>query len=413
MTQIIQPLLSPIRFHDPSLEFDNETTFQNPDNRLSTSYDWENINNVPYHLPIPKVWPDGQPGIDFMVILKKPGDVSGIKADLYDDNDEFYISCHIDLWDLIAGSPASEIYRIWLNGNDNTGVEDGFYTIKIISDDVDETVMMESEALLIADWFIDCIPFEFWNFENDFGINWDNGTQMFSSRIMAPIRLYDPIPEFEKEMYKDDPGVLTTLRTIPQRAFNFDSHPLPVHVIELIQLGFGCSTLYLDRIKINSEENPEAELYEGTNLKYLTGKATFVDFNDSYYRERVQTELDEVAGIGWNSSSYSGTTIVGNVAEVNMPDTGAGTKELKSDAITYDAGELIIIKIMMADDAGDSDLNKISFDSGISTENMKDWWMNTYAMKMSDAGSFVVNLKHIASYQKAVFSAKIEVYKIV
>ena len=410
MTQIRQPLLSPIRFHDPSLEFDNETTFQNPDNRLSTSYDWENVNNVPYALPIPKVWPDGQPGIDCIVTLVKPGDVSDIKADLYDSDDEFYCSCHIDRWGFdTSTTPSSEIYRIWLNGLDGTGVEDGYYTIKIISDDVDETVMMESESLLIADWFIDCIPFEFWNFENDFGMRWDNGDYLFTSRVMAPIRLYDPAPEYEKKMYQNDPGILTTLRASMQRVFNFDSHPLPVHVVELIQNGFACSNLYLDRIHINSEEVPEAELYKGTNLKYLTGKATFVDFNEKYDRERVETEMEEETGIDWNSSGYGGTVMVANVLTVDEDPTAAPRTAI-SDSVSFDDGDMVIVKLLIVD-AGSSDLPDIYINNVNTKKQMINWGMNTLAFRMTASGSFTVELS-TDNNDVAVWTATLNIYKV-
>ena len=40
------------------------------------------------------------------------------------------------------------------------------------------------------------------NFENDFGIAWDNGLTRFTGRIMIPIRIYDPGPTFEKELWE-------------------------------------------------------------------------------------------------------------------------------------------------------------------------------------------------------------------
>ena len=99
MATVNFPILSPIRFYDPSLEFDNETTFQNPDNRLSTSYDWENVNEVPYALPIPKVWPDGQPGIDFVINTLDTSPSETVYAHLYDSDDVYYKALYVDAWD--------------------------------------------------------------------------------------------------------------------------------------------------------------------------------------------------------------------------------------------------------------------------------------------------------------------------
>lgn len=400
------PVLSPIRFHDPNLEFDNETTFQNPDNRLSTAYDWENVNEVPYALPVPKQWPDGQPGIDCMINMIDPSTVNDIYVKLYDSDDTEYLDCNLDPWRLIAGSPSEIVARIHLDGLTGSGIEDGYYTIKIFLT-ADDSLLFESEMLLIAEWFYDCIPFEFWNFENDFGIYWFTEDLIWSARVMAPIRLYDPGPQFEKEVYKNDPGVLTTLRAVPQRMFNFDSHPLPVHVVELIQMGFACSELYLDRIQINSEDSPEAELYEGTNLKYLTGKAAFIDFNDRYFREIVETAQEDQS-IDWASHSYGSAVITGNSIVVNTPSV-SGTDQAFSDPITYVVNELYLVKLVLTDDAGDSDLPHVTFGGHAMT--LKEWGIQWISFRMGDATSDSFDIYNTDG-EKAVFTAVIEVYKI-
>ena len=403
-----QPILNPIRFHDPSMEFDNETNFQNPDNRVSTGYDWENVKPVPYALPIPKQWPDGQPGIDFMLTLIDGSAASDIYVKLYDANDAEYLDLHVDLWYLIAGAPATPVVRVWLNGNTGSGVEDGYYTIKIFQTSDDE-FLLESEALLIADWFVDTIPFEYWNFENDFGIYFDNGNDLlFTGRLMVPIRLYDPVPQFEKTTYKNDPGILTTLRTIPQRIYNFDSHPIPVHLAELIQMGFACSDLYLDRIKINVEEIPDAENYEGTNLKYLSGQATFVDFNSNYWREKVET-VQEGQSIDWNSDTYGAATITGNSIAVNTPSV-SGTDSAESDTITYSEGDIYLVKLELTDDAGDSDLPNVSFGGTASIIN--EWGIQWLSFRMAADGADEFTIYN-TNGEKAVFTAVVDVYKIV
>lgn len=401
-----QPILSPIRFHDPGMEFDNEYTFQNPDNRLSTAYDWENVNEVPYALPIPKKWPDYQPGIDILLTLVDASDVSDIYAKLYDADDAEYIDLYVHLWSLGPGSPANIITRIFLDGNAGTGVEDGYYTIKIFQTS-DDTLLLESEMLLIGDWFYDCVPFEYWNFENDFGIYFQSNDLFWTGRIMVPLRVYDPSPQFEKEVYKNDPGVMTTLRSVPQRIFNFDSHPLPVHLIELLQMAFACSELYLDRIKINSEESPESELYEGTNLKYLTGKATFVNFNDSYLREIVETSQEDQS-IDWASHTYGTATITGNSIAVNTASV-AGTDAVESDPITYVTNDIYLVGLVLTDDAGDSDLPNIYF--GGTLIEVKEWGVSWFSFRMADDDTDVVTVYH-TNGEKAVYTAVITVYKI-
>ncbi len=406
MTVVRQPVLSPIRFHDPSLEFDNETNFQNPDNRLSTDYDWENVNEVPYHLPIPKVWPDGQPGLDFMLNTAGTGGTETFYADLYDSNDTFYKSLYVAEWQAID---SGNQYHVWLDGISGTGIEDGFYTVKIFATHDDE-LLLESEALLIADWFIDTIPFEFWNFENDFGIVWSELRRRFTARIMIPIRVYDPGPTFEKETYQNDPGTLVTLRTIPQRIFNFDSHPVPVHIAELILLGFGCSELYLDRVKINSEDNPEAEIYKGTNLKYITGQANFVDFNTDFVRELVDTTQEDQS-IDWSSHTYVTAVITGNSIAVNDPVIASGPLQVQSDLITLADGDIFIFKITLTDDAGDSDLPLYEFQG--EQLQIKEWGINWFTFRVNgfDASDRFV-LKH-NNTEKAVYTAVLTVFKIV
>lgn len=402
---IRQPLLSPIRFHDPSLEFDNETTFQNPDNRLSTGYDWENVKAVPYALPIPKQWPDGQPGIDF--ILNTDNGIGTIEfyAHLYDEDDNYYKALYVDDWEPLDSGYQ---FHIWLDGLSGTGIEDGYYTVKIFRTSDDE-LLLESEALLIADWFIDAIPFEYLNFETDFGIAWDQGRRWFTGRLMAPIRMFDPSPTFEKEMYRNDPGVLTTLRSVPQRVFNFDTHPLPVHIIELIQMAFSCSLLYLDRIQINAEDTPEAELYEGTNLKYLTGKATLVNFNDEFIREVVETTREDQS-VDWNTHNYVTAVITGNSIAVNDPVIGSTYLEVETAAISHSDKEILLFKITIVDDAGDSDLPTYVF--GTEVVQLKEWGINWICIRCSNTidSSHKFYLRHYQN-QKAVYTGEIEVYK--
>jgi len=388
------------------MEFDNETTFQNPDNRLSTDYDWENVKPFPYALPIPKVWPDGQPGIDFMLNAVHNSSTETFYAKLYDSNDEDYADLYVNYWATITAGSLYQ-HHVWMDGETGAGIEDGYYTIKIFATDDDE-LLLESEMLLIAEWFADTIPIEVWNFENDFGIKWHKTETLYTLRMMVPIRMYDPIPQFEKETYKNDPGILTTLRTIPQRVFNFDSHPIPVHVAERIQMALGCSETYLDRIKINVEEIPDAELYEGSNLKYLSGQATLVDFNEDYQAERVVTEQTDQS-IDWDTDTYDTATITGNSIEVDTASVVALIEGVLSDTITVAENDLILVKLVLTDDAGDSDLPTIS----ILDELYKplDWGVSWHSFRVNAGYSHnSMTLFHVQN-EKAVYTAVIEVYK--
>lgn len=399
MTVIKIPVLTPIRLYNPNLSFGNNSTFQNPDNRVSTGYNWEAVNSMQYALPIPKQWADGQPGIDFLIQVES----GNFYADLYDEDDAQVKSLYVQTWEVVGSDTQ---YRIFLDGLSGSGIADGYYTVKIF-DNTDDALLFESEALFVADWFDDMIPFEFWNFENDFGITFDNGNTRYTARLMMPIRIYDPGPTFEKEVYKNDPGILTTLRVIPQREFNFDSLAIPVHVAEFFQLGFACSELYLDRIKINSEENPEAEIVNGSNMKQLTGKATFVDFNTEYMMEKVETsQVDQ--SIDWDVSNYVTNVITGNSIAVNDPVV-SGTLFARSDSHSYSDGDVVLVKVVLTDDAGDSDLPQILFDG--SALQILEWGTNWFSYRVNDDSSDVVQLQHSGS-QKAVYTAVLTLYTI-
>lgn len=398
--------LCPIRFYNPGLSFNNATHFQNPDNRVSTAYNWEGVQPVPYHLPIPKEWPDGQPGIDFLITLDGDSSVTAFYAKLYDIDDAEYADLLIMEWSTVG---TDDVYRVFLNGNSGSGVAEGYYTIKIFNT-ADDSLLLESESILIASWFEDAVPFEYWNFENDFGLVFNNGYMVWSGKIMVPIRMFDPSPTFEKEVYKNDPGVLTTLRVIPQRVFNYDSLPVPVHVAELFQLACSCSELYLDRIKINSEEMPEAEAIEGTNLKRITGKATLVEWNEHYNRERVEVEfVDE--GIEWNTSSYTTSTITGNSADVDDAVVGAGGGALSMDPYTWADEEVFKFVIDLTDDAGDSDPPRLII-------NLMNFWLSEFgtwyfAFRMSADyyTAFPISMGHTVG-MKAVYTAEIDLYSL-
>ena len=401
MTTIKHPLISPIRFYNPNLSYGSSTTFQNPDNRVSHGYNWEGVNPVPYALPIPKQWPDYQPGIDLMVTIVTADGT--FYADLYDSDDVLYKSLYVDSWKVIG---TDSHYRVWLDGISGSGIADGYYTIKLFQTS-DDALLYESEPLYIGTFFDDMIPFEYWNFENDFGIIYDNSKLLYTGRMLVPVRIYDPGPTFEKEVYKNDPGVLTTLRTIPQRVFNFDCGAIPVHVAELFQMAFSNSELYLDRIKINSEESPEAELIEGSHLKQITGQATFVDFNDEYIREKAETALEDQS-IDWASHIYTVAVITGNVIDVNTPNV-VGTDFAVADLYTPEANEIILVKVRLTDDAGDSDLPGVVFAG--ESYRVKEWGNNWFSYKMKDATSYAFQLWHLNG-EKAVYQAIITFYKI-
>lgn len=405
MTAIRQPLLNPIRFYDPNLAFDSESTFQNPDNRVSTGYNYEGVRAFPYAIPVPYQWPDGQPGIDFMMNTGGETVPEQFYAHLYDEDDAYYKALYVQSWEPID---SGNQYRVWLDGLSGSAIAPGYYTIKLFAVS-DDSLLLESEALYIADWFEDMVPFECWNFETDFGIAWDNALTMYTYRMLIPVRMFDPEPQFEKEVYKNDPGVLTTLRSTMQRVFNFDSLPVPVHMAEVFQTGFACSSLYLDRIQINSEEAPEAELIEGSNLKRVTGKANLVNFQDEFLREKVDTTFTDEE-IDWASGTYGGMTITNNSVAINDA-VCTGDLYVQSDLVTYADEGLLLIKVVLTDDSGDdsSDLPYYTFDG--SDIRLLEWGTNYISIRVNAAGTDRFKLTNLNG-EKCVMTAVLTVYSI-
>lgn len=397
MSTLKQLVLSPIRFY-PSLTFGSSTVFQNPDNRVSHGYNWDGVNSMPYALPIPKQWPDGQPGIEFVI----NGDAV-FYADLYDSDDVLYKSLFV-LAHKTVGSDVQ--YRVFLDGVSGSGIADGYYTIKLFLTS-DDSLLLQSEPLLIAPWFDDMVPFEYWNFENDFGVVTDNGTVKYTGRIMLPIKIYDPSSEFEKDVYKDDPGTLTTLRSTIQRVFNFDSMPVPVHVDELFSMAFANSELYLDRMKVNSEEAPEGELIDGSNLKQITGSATLVDFNEEYTREKVETTLtDQVKE--WNFNSYTGGSFIGDTFTVNQ--TVSVQSVVQSEGVVCSEDDMLLVKVVLTEN-GSSDFPYCALNSAAEEIRFKEWGTNWMFYRMSEDGTVNFEIRNYPG-DEARFEAVLTIYKI-
>jgi hypothetical protein len=401
MTKLKQLPLSPIRFY-PSLTF-NETNFQNPDNRLSHDYRFEGVRSYFSALAIPKQWPDGQPGIDF--VINAVTAEGTFYARLYDSDDALYKSLIVYARQVVGSDTQ---YRVFYDGLSGSGIAEGYYTIKLFQTS-DDTLLLESEPLFIATFFNYYIPFEYWNFENDFGIITDNTKAKYTGRIMMPLRIYNPEPQFEKEVYKNDPGVLTTLRTTIQRVFNYDSNPVPVHLGEVFQLAWANSEVYLDRIKVNSEESPEAEIVQGTNLKQITGQATFVDFNEEYTREKVETtQVDQVKI--WATNNYTSGSIVGDTATITTASV-SGFEDVQLQTISHVEDDLFLIKVVLTDN-GTSVLPLASLFSVGEQYRLLEWGTNWISYRFRSTGTATFNLGHLDG-ERAFYTAVVTAYKII
>jgi hypothetical protein len=130
----------------------------------------------------------------------------------------------------------------------------------------------------------ECFTFSGTNFENDFGIIWINSTPTtWYLKLLIPYRMYKPVTKVEKNIYGNDSGLQTTLRTQINRVFEFETYPIPIWYGELIQMALGLSTTYLNRISVNFDAIPSLEVISESNLCVLKGNATLRDFNENYY----------------------------------------------------------------------------------------------------------------------------------
>jgi hypothetical protein len=161
---------------------------------------------------------------------------------------------------------------------------DGLYVVKIItSPQTAQQPLYESNVFEVGSWFDDCMTFSGTNFENDFGIAWINSTPTtWYLKLLMPYRMYKPAAKVEKEVYNNDGGVQTTLRSTIQRKFEFESLPVPIWYAELFQMATALSTTYLNRIAINFEDIPTIEVISESNLAIVKGVVTLTAFNDLY-----------------------------------------------------------------------------------------------------------------------------------
>jgi len=176
-------------------------------------------------------------------------------------------------------------------------------------------------------------------------------------------------------------------------------------------LAFACSELYLDRIKINSEEAPASELIKNSNLKNITGAAALVDFNADFMRERAERVTTD-ANIDWLTDTYVSAVITGNSIDIDDPVIASGPLFAASDPYTYIENEVILVKIVLTDDSGDDSatLPLVNFDGA--DLRLKEWGTNWLSYRMNAAGSDNVTIKH-QNGEKAVLTAVITVYSFV
>ena len=137
---------------------------------------------------------------------------------------------------------------------------------------------------------------------------------------------------------------------------------------------------------------------------------TFVDFNDDYVAEDVETSLED-ENIDWASDTFPTATITNNSIAINSPNLSAGPPfyQAVSDAVSYSEGDVILVKLTLTD-AGSSDLPLIVFDS--SNQARSQWGIGWYSFRVNDTDSDTVKMRNTPG-EDAIYTAVIEVYKII
>jgi hypothetical protein len=333
------PVITPFKFYPVSRTLGNGVNFQNVDNTERDQQDWEGVYPNKFVQPVPRYWNDYSYGIDFQIILDTTVlPFANFSAELVDTNGDKVID--LVSVDFFTNGDTKTV-RVYA---ENMNFDDGCYRISLLSS---STEVYYSEYINIQDTHVDCYPFEYSNFENDFGLIFENASNVtWSGKILVPMRIYEPIPREEKESYINDPGEVVTLRSVPQRYYKIETYAVATWFAELFKMAFNCSELILNKSNVNTEENPELELIPQSDLIQIEGDIALNDFVDQYIQEENIDTLTELLS-SWTPSG-SWTTFVTNGKDITLAlyeAAGTGTCSSNSVSLTEDQYYLIVLDI--------------------------------------------------------------------
>jgi hypothetical protein len=349
------PVLCQFKFYPSDREIDNGVNFQNVDNTELPEQDWEGVYPNKFTQPISRYWNDFSPGIDFQIVTdgaQTYGDTTVTFEDL-EGNDLFTLEKENFFTrgtDIIARFYADKFEAI----------EDGCYRLAIR---IQDNVEYYSEEFNLADTHDDCYPLEFSNFENDFGLVFDNGAgDTWVGKMLIPLRMFRPATEEEIEKYNNDVGELTTLRSILKRVYEVESEPVATWFAEKIKMMFGCSDLILNKVAVNSGEGINIEPLNETDKMEIVGNVQLNDFTDDYIQDDALDTVTELltswtedgATVGdWDPFQSSGKDIV----LADYSDGGIASAFTNNFNVTQDA--LYLFKMVVI---GNLDNTEIEYD---------------------------------------------------
>lgn len=335
------PVLTPFKFFPADLTTGDGVNFQNIDNTELSQQEWEGVYHNEFSQPVARFWNDLTAGIDFQIQLDTSVlAFANLRAAIIDLDGNIEQVLTTDDFFTITGT----LHQVVIVANE-LHMADGCYRIKLYENGGDD--IYYSEVINIADTHEDCYPLEYSNFENDFGLIFDDGSSgTWRGKILIPLRMYEPVTEDEKEVYNNDVGELTTLRTIPKRIYNIETYPISTWFAEKLKLIFGYSDLILNKLVVNTDEINIEKIPE-TDKMELIGKVQLNEFTDYYLQDSAIDNFAElIVNPYWTASAgppaWDIFTIDGkDITEANYRYL-TGTVEASSNVIAAASGILFI-----------------------------------------------------------------------
>jgi hypothetical protein len=349
-TGIAIPVLTPYKFYAATGEFyffDNGVNFQNVDNTELPEQDWSGVYPNTWIQPVPRFWNDYTPGIDFQFIVEGAQTFNDTTVTLDDLDGNTVDTLILDNFYTINPEIQARAYMTEMR------MDDGCYRLVIR---VQDRPIFYSEVIKIGDTHEDCYPLEYSNFENDFGLIFDNGAgDTWSGKLLFPLRIYKPTPIDERETYNNDVGVLTTLRSIPKRQYELESKPVATWFSEKILMIFGCSDLILNKVAVNTEEGLTSEEVNETDKMEIVGNVQLTDFTEDIYTQDEALNLVTELITSWSNVSFTSFATSDTYFAATKETAGFGSANSNTFFTTLDQWYLIDITIQ--DDIVDGTVN--------------------------------------------------------
>ncbi len=281
------PILTPLRLFPKAVDFTGGDNYINPDNTRQEDMIQEGLYNSTFYQAFQKTWHDDSDGLEFQVMSTAAAETLSAKSFKMDGDTEIedmtctkvftYSGSDTAVWTISMATPA--------NYTTNTIYYIEVYTTSSGYDYVSDYWYFEDSGVNLARYWA---PLEYSNFENDFGLIFDNGSgTTFAGKVLVPLQMYKPAPAIEKETVNDYKGVPLTLRTTIRRGYELVTAPVPVWFAEKLLIIFGCSELELNKITVNNTDDLGIEIFEQSDMAEVTGTVYFTDFNDYYNNEAV------------------------------------------------------------------------------------------------------------------------------